>query len=140
MLLKFDDTGVRVTEELLLVELLVMLFVLELRLERSGLNLGGSNFGSYIIDPDLRPLLPLPLLELLHCEVDDDDEEAELLVELRLLLPLLLSLLPTVCWLSFATRDEKALSGLAVGDPSVSAGVGRNAGIVFTRFLLIFWK
>ena len=111
-LLKLEETGVRVTDELLLVELLVMLLLLQLRFERSGLNLGGSNFGSYIIDPDLRPLFPFPLLELLHCEEDEEEEEEET-AELVVVPPLLLSLL---FWPSFKTRAEFHLSGLAVGD------------------------
>ena len=35
--------------------------------------------------------------------------------------------------------DEEDLSGLAAGELS-SAGAGLNAGMVFTSFLLIFWK
>lgn len=78
------------------------------------MNLGGSNLGSYIIDPGFRPRLPLPL------ELQEDGY------------CLLGSFTPPV-------DDEKLdLSGLAEGDSSSSAGVGLNAGMAFTNFLFIF--
>jgi len=109
------ETGVRVTEE----PVVTTQLLLEFKLARSGLNLGGSSLASYSIDPGFRPRFPL----LFEDEEDDDDEDVEVVVK---------------CLEASFTRwfEWTVFSGLEVGDIS-SLGTGRNAGIVLTIFLLI---